>query len=214
MQNPFVPLGLRLGVLIIVLCALAVGTTIYQRTRVLIGSSGRLGVHVGPGTDSEAICEQQASTYLSFIVDSVAVLYLVYITWDEYFSKPLGLRRSRDKMRLLFLDLIFIVFSSANLSLAFRTLTDQQWACYQYTPVNQNNDKAAQSVCIQDGDLCRRQQTLAGLLLIVLVAWLATFAVSVLRCETLILVIISHPRLTPVLIGLLNKSHDSHNVAS
>ena len=182
MQNAFVPLGLRVTVMVFVLAALGVGTTIFERTNSVNGSpSRRQGIDVIPGTDDQAVCEQQPSTYMAFIVDSVATLYLFYITWDEYFSKPLGLRRSRDKMRLLFLDLIFIVFSAANLSLAFSTLLDRQWACYQDSPYNSNNQQAAQSVCVNDADLCQRQQTLTGLLLIVLLTWLMTFAVSVLR---------------------------------
>lgn len=182
MQNPFVPLGLRVMVMIFVLCALAVGATIFERTKVVNDSPfNRQSVNLGPSSDDEAVCEQQPSTYMAFIVDSFAILYLFYITWDEYFSKPLGLRRSRDKMRLLFLDLVFIVFSAANLSLAFNTLLDAQWACFKSPASNQLNLQAAQSVCVKDADLCRRQQTLAGVLLIVLVAWLMTFAVSCLR---------------------------------
>ena len=59
------------------------------------------------------------STNMAIIVDAVAMVYLLYITYDEYTGKPLGLRPAKAKMRLIFLDLFFIVFDSANLSLAF-----------------------------------------------------------------------------------------------
>ena len=182
MRNPFVPLCLRLIVLMFVLSALANGVTIWRHTTSLNGSpTYRSGVDFGPDSDNSAVCEQQPSTYMAFITNAVAVLYLAYITWDEYFSKPLGLRRSRDKMRLLFLDLIFIVVGAATLSLAFNTLLNRQWACYQNSPQNQNNAAAAQSVCVKSEDLCRRQKALSGLLLVALFAWVLTFAVSISR---------------------------------
>ena len=181
MQNPFVPLGFRLMVLIFDLCALAVGVTIYRRTNNLENLPQLLTGVSTQSTNHSPVCEQQPSTYFVFILDSVAVIYLIYITWDEYFSRPLGLRRSRDKVRLLFLDLVFIVLCAANLSIAFNTLLDKQWACYETAPVNQNNEQAAESVCVQNGDLCRRQRALSGLLLIELALWLSTFGISVLR---------------------------------
>ena len=100
---------------------------------------------------------------------------------DEFRSKPLGLRRSSDKMRLLFLDPIFFVFAAANTSIAFNTMLDRQWACYKSSPYDGNNNEVAQSVCIRDGNLCGLQKTLTALLVIVLLLWMVTFAISVLR---------------------------------
>jgi hypothetical protein len=36
----------------------------------------------------EGPCSKRASTYMAIIVDSAAVPYILYITWDEYLSKP------------------------------------------------------------------------------------------------------------------------------
>ena len=182
MRNPFVPLLIRLIVLAFCTAALSLGGAIFQE-------SERLNPPSKPGNspagvNEDYVCNQQPSTYMAFIVDAAAVIYLCYITWDEYTSKPLGLRSSKAKMRLLFLDLLFIVFSAANLSLAYSTLTDRQWACYpQAGPgnLNNNNVQAARSVCIKNDRLCARQKALCGVLTIAEIAWLITYSISTLR---------------------------------
>lgn len=68
-------------------------------------------------------CAKRASTYMSLAVGSVALPYILYVTWDEYMSKPLGLRSVAAKVWLLLCDLYFIVFSSSNLSLALVSQT-------------------------------------------------------------------------------------------
>ena len=105
------------------------------------------------------------STDMSIIVDGVALIYLLYITYDEYTGKPLGLRSAIAKMRLIFLDLFFIVFDSANLSLAMEA--------------SRNGDP--ESICPSHKHICHRQIALASVLLVALIAWLLTFSISVLR---------------------------------
>lgn len=95
---------------------------------------------------------------MAIVVDAVALAYLLYITYDEYSGKPLGLRPAKAKMRLIFLDLFFIVFDSANLSLAFEVI---EGGC--------------------DSRVCNQQKALASVLLIALIAWLLTFSISVMR---------------------------------
>jgi hypothetical protein len=105
---------------------------------------------------------------MAIVVDVVAMPYIGYITWDEYTGKPLGLRSPKAKMRLLLLDLLFIVFESANLSLALGSLTDGARICddgYNGT----------------DYGICSRVRTLSAFLLIALVAWILTFNVSIFR---------------------------------
>jgi hypothetical protein len=109
---------------------------------------------------------------MAILVDIVAVLYTIYITYDEYTSKPLGLRSHNAKMSLIFLDLAFIVFESANLSLAFQALTDDKWACVESDRTN---------ACPYRQSICERQKGLTATLLIALLAWIATFAISTLR---------------------------------
>lgn len=146
LRNPIIPLVVRTFVWIFSLIAMALGSSIYR------------------ATSSE---KQTASPEMAIIVDAIALVYTVYITYDEYTGKPLGLRSAKAKLRLIFMDLFFIVFSAANLSLAFEAQEDVSDSC---PPA--------------DG-ICRQQKALASVLLITLVGWLMTFSVSVLRYELL-----------------------------
>ncbi|EFR00564.1 hypothetical protein MGYG_03568 [Nannizzia gypsea CBS 118893] len=107
------------------------------------------------------------------IFDAIALVYLVYITYDEYTGKPLGLRSATAKIRLIFLDLVFIVFASANLSLAFASLSDVNGTC-----TSGGTDDSANA---RIDKICDNQKVLAAVLLVVLVAWLMTFMISALR---------------------------------
>ncbi|KAF2837299.1 hypothetical protein M501DRAFT_938070 [Patellaria atrata CBS 101060] len=164
MHNPMVPLIVRLIVLTFSTLALALAGSIFQK-------ANRSGCTRGP------------STYMAIIIDVIAIVYTCYITYDEYTSKPLGLRSPRAKMRLIFLDLIFIVFDSANLSLAFDSLTDERWACREGIFADNQGQEGISSLstCTLNHEICVRQQALTATLLIALVAWLVTFAVSTLR---------------------------------
>jgi len=154
LKNPFVPLVFRLITVIFTLTALGLGVRIYRRT-----------------DNAPQPCSQRASTYIAVIVDSIAVPYILYVTWDEYTSKPLGLRSATAKMSLLLVDLYFIVFYSSNLSLSFGALTDRRWACY----------REDHSACLYNEGICSSQRALSGVLIVALLAWMITFSLSVLR---------------------------------
>lgn len=98
---------------------------------------------------------------MATIVDGIALFYLIAIIYDEYTGKPIGLRSATAKMRLIFLDLFFIVCDSANLSLALMAVAHLDSSC---------NDCQT-----------RWLKGLAGVLLIALLSWILTFAISVLR---------------------------------
>lgn len=161
LRNPLVPLVLRLTMLSFSLIALALGASIFALSR-------------------QRHFSQRPSTLMAIIFDSIALVYLIYITYDEYSSKPLGLRSPKAKMRLILLDLFFIVFNSANLSLAFDTLTDKRGSCRQ-GPVGPSTGLHGGNEGMIDHGLCTRQSVLSAVLLIALFAWLLTFAVSVFR---------------------------------
>ncbi|MCJ1312084.1 hypothetical protein MMC25_005758 [Agyrium rufum] len=146
LRNAIVPLVIRLIVWIFSLVAMTLGALIYHKRA------------------SDAV-ERKTSPEMAVIVDAVALVYLIYITYDEYTGKPLGLRPAKSKMRLIFLDLFFIVFDSANLSLAYEALGEVADTC----------GAAGRS------DVCGEQKALAWVLLIALVAWLLTFSISVFR---------------------------------
>ena len=140
LRNPIVPMVIRMNVWVFSAAALALACSIHRIT------------------DKTKHIRATPSTDMAIIVDAVALVYLLYITYDEYSGKPLGLRPAKAKMRLIFLDLFFIVFDSANLSLAFESI--------------QGNCQC---------DVCPRQKALASVLLIALIAWLLTFSISVMR---------------------------------
>ena len=161
LRNPLIPLLFRSIVWITSAIALGLAGSIYHLTNSLI---------------SDEKFKNTPSTKMAITVDAVAMVYILYITYDEYTGKPLGLRSARAKMRLLFLDLVFIVFDSANLSLAFEGLIYQPYgACG--VPEKKDNGTELSSYRY----ICQRQKALASVLLIALVAWLLTFSTSVLR---------------------------------
>lgn len=169
MNHPMVPLVVRLIVLTFSVLALALAGSIFHRS------------------SDNPTCKNNSSTWMAVVVDVVAIVYTVYITYDEYTSKPLGLRSHYAKMRLIFLDLAFIVFDSANLSLAFQALTDSRWACKEGTDViDPFNPFDGGMGCPYVKSICTRQKALTATLLIALIAWLTTFAISTMRCAALL----------------------------
>ncbi|KAL4947772.1 hypothetical protein BDW69DRAFT_107241 [Aspergillus filifer] len=154
LQSPIVPLIIRLTVWSFSLTALALGASIQRMSNGFARPQG-------------------PSALMAIIVDAVALVYLVYITWDEYTAKPLGLRSPAAKARLILLDIFFIVFDSANLSIAFESLSSAEGAC-TVAEINQ-------TIAPRNDQICQRQIALASVLLIALIAWLITFSISVLR---------------------------------
>lgn len=155
LRNPVVPMVIRMNVWCCSAVALGLAASIHHLT------------------DMDPSVNSTPSTDMAIIVDVVAMVYLLYITYDEYSGKPLGLRPARAKIRLIFLDLFFIVFDSANLSLAFEAIGSE--SC---NPDSTNNAVFYTQLTEQ---ICSRQKGLASVLLIALIAWLLTFAISVLR---------------------------------
>jgi hypothetical protein len=109
-MHPLVPLLLRLIVLSTSTIALGLSASVHHLS-------------------DKYYYPQNASTTMALVVDVVAIPYILYITWDEYTGKPLGLRSPKAKIRLVLLDLFFIIFESANLSLAFEALTYENGSC-------------------------------------------------------------------------------------
>lgn len=119
---------------------------------------------------------QQPSTIMAICVNTIAVVYIVYIAHDEFSGKPLGLRNPYGKLRLILLDLLFIIFCSANLALAFNTLFDKRWVC----TVDGRSDSSS-SVLSSVGGICEKQRALSAFLFLMLVMWVTTFSISIIR---------------------------------
>ncbi|KFY14597.1 hypothetical protein V492_02530 [Pseudogymnoascus sp. VKM F-4246] len=153
LMHPLVPLAFRLTVLATSTIALGLSSSIFHLTR-------------------SSQFEQSPSGIMAIVVDAIAIPYIGYITYDEYTGAPLGLRAPKTKMRLVLLDLFFIIFESANLSLAFQAITDRDGTC------SKAGDGGMHKL---DPNLCGQVKALAAILLIALVAWGLTFTVSILR---------------------------------
>ncbi|KAI0104752.1 hypothetical protein GGR51DRAFT_560751 [Nemania sp. FL0031] len=157
LRHPIAPLIFRLIVLITTISALALATVIYRRERdpaIVFGNK--------PET-SQAL--------VATIIDSVAIPYILYMTWDEYTGKPLGLRAPAQKISLTLLDLVFIVLKSASTSLAFEAL------------VYHSGDGRAESPkeSTQELESLNLARGLAALTLVGLIAWILNFTISVFR---------------------------------
>ena len=154
LRNPVVPMVIRLNVWCFSAIALGLAASIHHKPDPIPVNSTTSTA----STQYDIPRPSNPSADMAIIVDAVAMIYLLYITYDEYTGKPLGLRPAKAKMRLVFLDLFFIVFDAANLSLAFESIRSSE--------CNSN---------------CVRPRALASVLLIALIAWLLTFAISVMR---------------------------------
>ncbi|KAI5959493.1 uncharacterized protein KGF55_005321 [Candida pseudojiufengensis] len=147
LNGPLIPLMLRIITLIFCTIALGLACTIF-----VFSNDEYNGRNVS----------QQASTIMAICVQSCAILYVIYIAYDEYAGKPLGLRKPMSKIRLILLDLLFIIFSAANLSLAFNTLYDDEWVCEIY----RSNYQDVNNYFPVISSICRRQRALASFLFV------------------------------------------------
>ncbi|KAL8858765.1 MAG: hypothetical protein Q9178_004682 [Gyalolechia marmorata] len=110
--------------------------------------------HANPLTGIE-----ETSAMMAVVIDGAALIYLIVVHFFELTSKPMGIRPAMAIVSVLLLDLVFIVFGSSNLGLAFVNLV----------------------VPSGDGHLDHRQLALAVTLVIALIAWILTMVVSLLR---------------------------------
>ncbi|AET41343.1 phospholipase D regulator Ecym_8047 [Eremothecium cymbalariae DBVPG len=160
LDSQYLPLSFRLIIVILTCVALGLAVRIFQNSHNRL--SDRTTVDV----------QQQPSTIMAIVVNTTAIIYLVYIAYDEFSGKPLGLRNPLGKMRLILLDLLFIIFSSANLSLAFNTLYDKTWVC-----TNTDDPSSVPKIDY----ICRKQRALSAFLFLVVIMWVITFTISILR---------------------------------
>lgn len=182
--NPYLLLVLRSFTFIFSAVALALACAIFKNTNKI----------------KENVVAQQPSTIMAITVETIAMVYLVYITWDEYSGKPLGLRNPMDKIKLVSLDLLFIIFSSANIALAFNTMLDDRWFCVSSSvgealtkrdtgvavdalknSLYQIVTRAAVFIDFTVMSVCDKQKALCAFLFITLCLWVITFSISIFR---------------------------------
>lgn len=159
-MHPYVPLVFRLIILTTSVVALGIAASIFHL-------SNRHAVnHLSP------------STIMAIAVDTIAIPYILYITWDEYTGKPLGLRSPKAKIRLVLLDVLFIIFESANLALAFEGFGDRSGVCYNSYQID---PQGGNTFYARVPNICRRFKALSSILFLALITWSMTFAVSIFR---------------------------------
>ncbi|KAI1437578.1 hypothetical protein GGR50DRAFT_692096 [Xylaria sp. CBS 124048] len=157
LRHPIAPLIFRLIVLITTISALALTTVIFRRER-------------DPSIPAENPPET-SQTVVAIIIDSVAIPYILYMTWDEYTGKPLGLRVPAQKISLTLFDLVFIVLKSASTALAFEALV-------YHTGDGESSSLRDRAQQLESVNLARG---LAALTLVGLIAWILNFTISVFR---------------------------------
>lgn len=170
LKNAFVPLFFRMFVLTMSFIATGLGARIFRLVDVFNNDKTlvrfRKDSHLSPDS-----CKQGATTYMAVIIGALAILYTMYIAWDEFSSKPLGLRRPSSKLKLLLLDLVFVVFMAANVSLAFQAIWSDDFPC----------GAGEGGSCPTESHICNLQISLVVVLMVAILAWLSTFIVSLYR---------------------------------
>lgn len=153
LSNAYVPLAFRLITLALTVITLGLG-----------GNLVKLGTYKGNSISPSPV--------MTVCVQSIAVFYILYTTYDEFTSQPLGLRNPTAKIRLILLDLLFIIFNSADLGLAYQELFDSSGIC---------QSTSTEDLPITRGTICDRQRVLTAFLFLILVSWCVTFTIGVFR---------------------------------
>ncbi|KAI9887233.1 MAG: hypothetical protein M1823_000981 [Watsoniomyces obsoletus] len=146
LRNPFLPLLLRFALWGLSWAALVLGLMLFFRSR------------------GSAVMTTMESGIFSIVISSTAIIYLVFITYDEFSSKPLGLRPVSVKLRLVLLDQFYIVTMAANLTASAESLG----ALYHH----------------QHDEHRRQQVALVVVLAVTLALWLFTFVMTTFRLVT------------------------------
>ncbi|KAL8788818.1 MAG: hypothetical protein Q9213_001489 [Squamulea squamosa] len=108
---------------------------------------------------------KNTSAKMAIIVEPIAIAFIIYVGYDEFTGQSIGLRPAYDKARLIFLDLFFLIFGTANLTLAFSTA----------------NDLRSPDLPRTAWPLAVKTYGLAAALLIHLMAWVLAFLISASR---------------------------------
>ena len=143
LQHSLSPLLFRLAVVVTSVLALGIAARIY---------------FLEDAIDRESAERTQSA--VAVVVDCVAIPYIGYMIWDEYTGKPVGLRSGVSKVRLILLDLFFIIFKSASTALAFESLV--------YHNVRESN-------------LLHLSAALGAFELVGLISWTMNFTVNIFR---------------------------------
>ncbi|KAI1767319.1 hypothetical protein GGR53DRAFT_483053 [Hypoxylon sp. FL1150] len=157
LRHPLAPLVFRLVVLITSIAAFAVAIVIFRREK-------------NANIPNDSIPES-SQAIVAIVIDVVAIPYILYMTWDEYTGKPIGLRAPAQKISLTLLDLVFIVLKSSSVALAFEAL------------VYHSSDGVSIYLDVASMEMVSLHlaRGLAALTLVGLVAWILNFSINIFR---------------------------------
>ncbi|KXJ95695.1 hypothetical protein Micbo1qcDRAFT_157722 [Microdochium bolleyi] len=157
LRHPMAPLTFRLIVLVTTISALVVAVQIFKRWH-------------DPNITTRNAAETSQAV-VAIIIDATAIPYILYMVYDEYTGKPLGLRRAAQKVGLAMLDVLFIVFKAASSALAFEALI------YHSADVNDMGEPVGDAETAN----IRLARALAALVTVGLISWILNFTISVFR---------------------------------
>ncbi|KAE8223137.1 hypothetical protein CF319_g3778 [Tilletia indica] len=165
--NPFAPFAFRMINMSFTTATLAVAIRIHETLR-SIGDSSLVG----------------SSPILGIIFAPLTLAHVFTQIYMEYFGKPIGLWSVRSKLFYTLIELVFVCFWSAELSLAFDNLTTSPLECCCGASKLFRAEEAAEAINQNPervGYVCRLQSTLAGLSFVSLLAYLIVLSVSLFR---------------------------------
>lgn len=116
-------------------------------------------------------CKRGATTYMAIAVGASGVIYTACMAGDELLAPPIGIRKPSRKLKLLLMDLFFVVFMSANASLAWAALWADSFPC----------GKGSDSCPNEEVGICERQGALIAVLMIAVIAWVGTLSMNLYR---------------------------------
>lgn len=162
-NNRYLPLTLRIIIFIMALISLGLSVRIFQNSRV-------------QALINDRTVPIQSSVIMSIVVNTLAVTYTIYIAWNEFNGKPIGLRDSTSKMMMILMDLLFIIFTSATLALAFNSRFDDYWVCNRAEQDDQLGFSFPYIAYI-----CRKQDALVSFMFIMVFFWVSTLIIMILK---------------------------------
>lgn len=119
------------------------------------------------GRNPMALLLQRSNLIMNLYINSLAIVYNTYISFDEFTGKPLGLRSPISKIRLILIDLLFIIFENTNFCFSFNSFTNNRRICG-------NNSGVILLIC-------QRQRVLTILIFVLELLWITIFAISITR---------------------------------
>ncbi|EPQ29052.1 uncharacterized protein PFL1_03341 [Pseudozyma flocculosa PF-1] len=166
-HNPFVPLLFRFLNISFTTATLAVAIELFQT------------LHEQQATDAVG-----SSPVVAIVFAPLTLVHIAFQIWIEYFGRPIGLWTVQSKLFYTIIELIFICFWSAELSLAFDNYFTSTLVCVSFgNPFGGSNNRDPQPLLDMSKKpyLCRLQGALIGLVFVSLLAYLIVLTVSLFR---------------------------------